>query len=638
MWIGLYICKILKKYTRFLQKIKEISFYNCIYYVDGIFYTNKLRGYLLDNFEEFKQKVKDANDIVSVVSKYVTLNRKGKTWWANCPFHYEKTPSFAVNGTEQYYHCFGCGVSGDIFGFVQHMENCDFYDALKILAENAGLAMPDFSHDGKDAERKKEREQVYAVLREAALYYYKNLSLPAAQPARDYVIGKRKLDSASIKAFGLGYSLGWNEVIDHLKKAGYSYDIMQKAGIIEKNQHNRYYDVFAKRLIFPIINSNDNVVGFSARVLEPVSHTKYRNTGETIVFKKNECVYGINLIKKFKHNEPLNEIIIVEGQMDVISLYKAGVRNAVACLGTALTPNHAKQLKKYCDKVVVCFDGDGAGKKATLRSLDILVGAGLDVYVTSLPPGVDPDEYVLKYGVDSYRQRISDAKYWVEYLINEYASSYNLKRAEERNSFVISSLNVIKKLGSNTEQNVYLQMVKELSNISLDVLKRDLEDIDNMTNVEEPTVKNNESSITKENAYVKAVKFVMGALLHKKEYATLNDDVKDNLLDPDIQKLYDYIADCHSNNKLPIVSHVFDMYDVDNTPLINDIINFDFAESLDNETYYNDCVKLLIRSGLEIKQRDLANRISLESDIEKRKELSRELSLIILKLTQLRKK
>ena len=591
----------------------------------------------MDNFEEFKQKVKDANDIVSVVSKYVTLNRKGKTWWANCPFHYEKTPSFAVNGTEQYYHCFGCGVSGDIFAFVQHMENCDFYDALKILSDNAGLTMPDFSHDGKDAERKKEREQVYAVLREAALHYCKNLNLPEAQPARDYIIGKRKLDNASIRAFGLGYSLGWNEVIDHLRKKGYSYDIMQKAGIIEKNQYNKFYDVFEKRLIFPIINSNDNVVGFSARVLDQASHTKYRNTTETIVFKKNECVYGINQIKKFKHNEPLNEIIIVEGQMDVISLYKAGVKNAVACLGTALTPNHAKQLKKYCDKVVVCFDGDSAGKKATLRSLDILVSAGLNVFVTSLPAGVDPDEYVLNYGVDSYRQRIADAKYWVEYLIYEYASNYNLKRAEERNSFVVSSLNVIKKLSSKSEQDVYLQLVKDISNISLDVLRKDLEDVDNVS-IEQTKSTNNDNAASKENGYVKAVKFVMGALLHKKEYATLNDDVKDNLLDTDIQKLYDYIDQCKKENRTPIVSHVFDMFDVENTPLINDIVNFDFAESLDNPEYYDDCVKLLIRSGLEIKQRDLANKISLESDIEKRKSLSKELSSIILKLTQLKKK
>ena len=591
----------------------------------------------MDSFEEFKQKVKDANDIVSVVSKYQTLNKKGKTWWSNCPFHYEKTPSFAVNEVEQYYHCFGCGVSGDIFKFVQHMEGCDFYDALKILAENAGIAVPDFGGDGKDAERKKEREQIYAVLREAALHYVKNLALPEAKPAVEY-ISKRRLNNEVVRAFGLGYSLGWNEVVDHLRKKGYSFDIMQKAGIVEKNQYGKFYDVYAKRLIFPIINSNDNVVGFSARVLDPKNNPKYRNTGETPVFQKNECVYGINLIKKLRRTEELKEIVIVEGQMDVISVHKSGIKNAVACMGTALTPNHAKQLKKYCNKVVVCFDGDGAGKKATLRSLDILVSAGLDVYVASMPPGIDPDEYVLANGVESYKELIAEAKYWVEYLIREYASKYNLKRAEERNLFVISALNVIKKLQSNTEQNVYLELVKTLSNISMDVLRRDLENIDNVKVEETEQKEKEENVVTKENAYVKAVKFVMGALLHKKEYALLNDDVKENLLDSDIQKLYDYINGCKLEGKTPIVSHVFDMFNVENNPVINDIVNFSFAETIDNEGYYNDCVKLLIRSGLEIKQKEIANKIALESDIDKRKELSKQLSQIILKQNQLRKK
>lgn len=591
----------------------------------------------MDNFEEFKQKVKDSNDIVSVVSKYVTLTKKGKTWWANCPFHYEKTPSFAVNGLEQYYHCFGCGVSGDVFSFVQHMEGCDFFDALKILSENAGLSMPDFSGIEKDSERKKEREQIFSVLRDAAVYYCKNLNLPESKPATEYIFSKRKLNMEAVKAFGLGYSLGWNELIDYLKKKGYSFEIMQKAGLIEKNRNGKFYDVFAKRLIFPIINSNDNVVGFSARALDNNSQPKYRNTGDTPVFQKNECVYGINLIKKLRRSEPLKEIIIVEGQMDVISLYKAGVKNAVACLGTALTQNHAKQLKKYCDKVVVCFDGDGAGKKATLRSLDILVSVGLNVFVAQMPAGVDPDEFILKYGLNGYLELINDSKYWVEYLIREYAQNFNLKRADERNSFVVSSLNVIKKLDSNTEQNVYLELVKNLSNISMDVLRKDLENIDNVKLEEVVVEEKPENTLTKENAYVKAVKFVLSALIHKKDYATLNDDVKDNLIDNDIIKLYEYIESCKQKNVQPIVSHVFDMFNVDNNPLINDIVNFNFNEINDDEKYYNDCVKLLIISGLELKQKDLALKISLTNEIEERKKLSMELAKIIQKQNSLKK-
>ena len=279
----------------------------------------------------------------------------------------------------------------------------------------------------------------------------------------------------------------------------------------------------------------------------------------------------------------------------------------------------------------MCFDGDGAGKKATLRSLDILVSAGLDVYVASMPAGVDPDEYVLANGVESYKQLIAEAKYWVEYLIREYSLKYNLKRAEERNLFVASALNVIKKLQSNTEQNVYLELVKSLSNISMDVLKRDLENIDNVKLEEAKPAEKEDNMITKENAYVKAVKFVVGALLHKKEYACLDEDIKDNLLDPDLQKLYAYLQECKETGKTPIISHVFDLFNVETNPVINDIVNYNFTDIIDNQGYYNDCVKLLVRSGLEMKQKELANKISLESDIDKR-------SQIILKQNALKKK
>ncbi len=591
---------------------------------------------MANSLEEFKQQVKEANDIVSVVSKYVTLNRKGKTWWANCPFHYEKTPSFAVNEQEQYYHCFGCGVSGDVFNFVQHMESCEFMDALTTLAENAGLKMPEFTTDVKTEAQKKEKEQIYNVLREAALYYYRNLNLPQAEIARKY-IEKRRLNNAAVKSFAIGYSLGWTEVIDYLKSKGYSLEIMHKAGIIDKKDDNRYFDVYAKRLIFPIINTNDNVVGFSARILDDSNYAKYRNTGDTVVFEKNKLVYGLNLVRKLKHTEELKEIIIVEGQIDVISLFRSGVKNAVACLGTALTPNHAKQLKRYCDKVVVCFDGDGAGKKATLRSLDILVGAGLDVFVTSMPPGVDPDEYVLKNGTEEFKKLISNAKYWVEYLINEYATQFNLKKAEERSNFVVTALNVIKKLPSLSEQNVYLEMVKSLTNISLDVLRHDLANIDNVKTISQEskeTTSDNSPSLTRENAYIKAVKFVMAALLHKKEYATINEDIKGNLLDYDVQKIYNYICECKQNGTMPIVSHLFDMFNVEDNPVVNDIINYDFNETVNNAEYYNDCVKVLIVSGLNIKQKELANKFSETSDIEQRKQISKQIFEVVQKLKQ----
>lgn len=582
------------------------------------------------DFDTFKQQVKESNDIVSVISKYVTLNQKGKTYWANCPFHFEKTPSFAVNGYEQYYHCFGCGVSGDVFNFVQHMESCDFFDALKLLAESAGLKMPEFAGVEKDSERKTQREKIYEVLREAALYYFKNLNKADAKLALEYFT-KRKIDTQVVKDFGLGYSTGWQDLINHLKTKGYSLEIMQMAGLIDKSKKGNYYDVFTGRLIFPIINSQNNVIGFSARALDSQTMPKYRNTGDTLVFQKNNVVYAINLLKKLKQQEGLTEVLIVEGQMDVISVYKSGVKNVVACMGTALTLNHAKQIKKYCDKVVLCFDGDNAGKKATVKSIDILLNAGLNVNVINLPKGDDPDDYVLKNGVERFKNLIDNAYYWVEYLIREYAENSNLKKLEDRNSFVNSSLDVIKKLSSNSEQNVYLELVEKLSNISIEILKKDLENLNNAA----PKTIHATRSVKNENAQNKAVKFIMASLLHKKDYATLNEEIYKFLRNADITKLYNYFLDCKKQNKMPIISNMFDMFDVENNAFVSDIINYSFNELIDNADYFKDCEKVLMVTGLNNEKDKLASQLAEASDVEK-KEVSKQIILIIEKLNKLK--
>ena len=387
---------------------------------------------------EWIEKLKSNNDIVSTISKYITLNRKGKTWWACCPFHYEKTPSFAVNEYEQFYHCFGCGASGDVIGFVKKYENMDFFDACKVLADNAGMELPEFSNDEQILEKKKKIDRIYNVLRDTANYYFLNLRKPEAKVALDY-LSKRNVNNEIIQSFGLGYSLGWQDVIDYLKNKGYSIQDMIDAGVVEKNSEGRLYDCYAKRLIFPLMNSYGNVIGFSARILEKADFAKYKNTSQTLVFDKSKCLYGINFVKKLKQAEQINQIIIVEGQMDLISLHKNGIKNVVATMGTALTSMHAKELKKYCDKVVLCFDGDGAGIKATLRSIEILVSAGMNVYCMTIPNGQDPDEYVNTYGKEAFYSLADSAKYWVEYLIKKYENDYDLSKPEERKKYVATA-------------------------------------------------------------------------------------------------------------------------------------------------------------------------------------------------------
>ena len=575
-------------------------------------------------------ELKANNEITSVVSKYVNLQRRGRTLWACCPFHFEKTPSFAINESEQYYHCFGCGASGDVIRFVSKIESVDFYDACKILAGYANMQLPAFENNENIIQQKKLKEKYLRLLKDAGRYYYKNLRLPEAKVAQDYLI-KRRLDSQTVKDFAIGYSLGWDEVVTYLKSLGYSWEDMAGAGVCEKRPNN-IYDAYAKRLIFPIINSYGDVVGFRGRVLEGEEYAKYKNTAQTIVFDKSKCVYNINHIKEQKNAGELKEIIIVEGQMDVISLYKNGIKNAVACMGTALTPHHAKEIKRFCDKVVVCFDGDGAGKKATLRSLEILVKSGLNVYVMSLPAGMDPDEYVLKNSRESFLNEVNQAKYWVEYLIYDFADKYNLKKPEEKAKFVKDSLNVIKSLESESEKDIYLDLVKTLSNISISVLRSDMEKNIETEVVDAPVKEKERVLSNRENANIKAVKFVMASLLHKKDYAKLDKRIVENLLNPDYVTVYNYIEKEINEGRTPIVSALFDMFDVDNTIEIYDIINFNFAESEDNEGYYQDCLKHLVRTGLEIKQKEIMSKIVLEKDLDVRRELSKQLQMIILEL------
>lgn len=579
---------------------------------------------------EWINELKARNDIVGTISKYVNVQKKGKTNWACCPFHLEKTPSFAVNEYEQYFHCFGCGASGDVIKFIEKIESVDFYDACKILATNSNMQMPEISGNNEDIKLKKKKKETYLqMLRDTANYYHLNLVRTSPTLAMNY-IKKRGLDATILKTFGLGYSLGWNEVVDHLTKLGYSQEDMLGSGICER-KNNNVFDAQSKRLIFPIVNSYGEVVGFSARLLEEADFAKYKNTAQTLVFDKSKCVYNINSIKKLKQENNLNEVIMVEGQMDVISLYKNGFKNAVACMGTALTSFHAREIKRFSDKVVVCFDGDNAGKQATLRSLEILVNAGLSVYVAMLPDGVDPDDFLNKNSKDEFSRLIANAKYWVEYLIRTIYDKYDHNKPEEKSKFVKECLFVIKKLQSNAEQDIYLNMLKELSNISISVLREDMRLSKTDENIE-VEIKKESSLPSRDNAFLKAVKFVLAALLHKKKYATLNENIKSSLKNPDNILLYEYIENEHKKGKMPIISALFDMFDVEDNKEIYDIVNYEFLPENDNLEYYEDCIKYLVKTSLEAKLQEISKALAAEPDLDKRRQLNAETQMIILKL------
>ena len=579
---------------------------------------------------EWLERLKQNNDIVTVASKYITLSKRGKTWWACCPFHYEKTPSFAINEMEQYYHCFGCGASGDVIKFVSKYESLDFYDTCKKLAEYAGMKVPVYQNDENLVKTKQKRERIYQLLVDTARYFYANLKTPSAKPALEY-LAKRKLDMNIVKEFGIGYSLGWNELVTYLKSKGYAEEEMLDAGVVERSEKGNLFDAQAKRLCFPIFNIYGNVVGFSARVLEKTEFAKYKNTSQTLVFDKSKCIYGINQLKKTKQNESLNEMVIVEGQMDVISLYKSGIKNAVACMGTALTMYHAKDLKRFADKVVLCFDGDSAGKKATLRSIEILVNAGFNVFIVTIPNGHDPDEYVNLYGKSEWDNLIASASYWVEFLINDFASNYNLDKLDEKNKFIKDALNVIKGLSTQSEQELYLKMVQSMTNVTINVLKKDLENSNALEEVDSVNEAVDQQINLKENAYVKAVKFIISAMLHKKDYIKFDNSIRENILNSDYIKIYDYVKNEYDNGRTPIVSRLFDMFDVEDSKDIYDVVNYVFIDGEDNIKYYDDCVNTIKKTGLNNKKNDLLQKISLSKDTVEKSNYIKELQQLLIK-------
>lgn len=336
----------------------------------------------------FKEELKAKNDIVSIISRYVPLIQKGRYFWGRCPFHNEKTPSFAINPTDQVYHCFGCGVGGDVINFVKEIESVDFAGAINILAELAHMEVPssDGSYDdSKIKQLKQEKDRLLALLKDTALHYVDNLKLPQAKPGLEY-FEKRNISPELARRFGLGFSINFQDTINYLTSKGYTIKEMEKAGVV-KTRDDRFYDAMGNRVVFPIMDVSSNVVAFCGRTLEAKPNfAKYLNTQDTVIFNKSKNLYAINIVKKAKiKGEKIDYLIVVEGQMDVVSLHKAGFPMAVASMGTSLTQEQAKLIKRFVDKVYICYDGDTAGKKATLRGLDILRSNGLEVFVMSMP-------------------------------------------------------------------------------------------------------------------------------------------------------------------------------------------------------------------------------------------------------------
>lgn len=578
--------------------------------------------------EELKSRV----NIIDVIGSYTTLTRKGKNYWACCPFHTEKTPSFAINEMEQYYHCFGCHAGGDVIRFVMEIESVSFYEAVKMLAERAGIPLPEIKEDENIIAHKKKVAKMTELMRDTAKHYHSNLRLPDGQKALQYLRGRGFKDSTIVK-FGLGVSAGFTEVVDHLKSLGYSEQLMLEAGVVNVSK-DRYFDHLSNRVITPIFNQYGEVVAFGGRELEKSGYGKYQNTINTPLFDKSKTLYGLNFVRNYKKNNPLDSIIVVEGYMDVISLAQAGIENVVASMGTSFTQYQARLLKKLVSKVYTCFDGDLAGQEATLRGLDILRSENIDVLVISIPDDMDPDEYIKAHGVDAFKGLISSALPLIEYKLYLAELGLDPTNPTSRSKYVEKALSVLKELPTEAEREVYLPIISEKSGITFGGLKNTLESgrfTDSASTLTREEPKKNNVDKDKDMSYYTPARFVLYSLIREMSYAELNEDLLPYLEDDTHRDLYRYYVECKQNGVKLITGNMFTAVEDEKEA---EAILSPSCNSEDNSIsskYFVESLASLKRRYVDKMVADLNERIRVEPDKAKRSELLSILNELILK-------
>ncbi|MBP3626869.1 MAG: DNA primase [Clostridia bacterium] len=417
-------------------------------------------------------EIKYRYDIETAISAYVNLKRRGKNLVGLCPFHNEKTPSFTVYPENGSFYCFGCGVGGDVFTFTGLIENLDYIESVKLLAEKTGITLP---QDGYDDSMQKLKSRIYDINKETARFFHNYIMSAEGKWALDYLLG-RGLSLKTIKHFGLGASPdSWDALIKHLKEKGFSINEMMSANVIGKSQRGTYYDRFRHRVMFPIINIRGNVIGFSGRAMpgEDKAGGKYVNTADTPVYKKSENLFAMNFAK----NNCAERIVLVEGNMDVIALHQAGITNAVAALGTSFTAEQVNLISRYTKEIVLMMDADSAGQKAVRRAFEMLKNSGLSVKVVSVPDGKDPDEYIKKNGVERFKYLLEGAVSDMDYKLLTAAADIDTESEAGRVEYLSSAAQIIAECGDVITRDVYIGKICEKYGVSRTAITAKVEEL-----------------------------------------------------------------------------------------------------------------------------------------------------------------
>jgi DNA primase len=482
--------------------------------------------------DAFLQELKYRCDIETVVSRYVNLRKSGRGLVGLCPFHSEKTPSFHIFPDNQNFYCFGCESGGDVITFIRKIENLEYIEALKFLAQMAGIAMP--VEEGEEGTTFL-KGRILEINRQAALYFHKCLMSPQGAKGLEY-FQKRRLSPETIKGFGLGYAQdSWDALTRHLTNEGYSLDEIRASSLADVSKKTgNYYDLFRNRVMFPIIDLRGNVIAFGGRVLDD-SQPKYLNSRDTLVFNKSRCLFALNFAK----NGNNSSMILCEGYMDAIALHQAGFKNAMATLGTALTPEQSRLMARYAKEVIISYDSDTPGQNAAQRAIGLLTAAGLSVRVLHIEGGKDPDEYIKTYGADKFRLMLEKSGNHIEYRLNELKAKYNIDITEQRAEFLKEAAKVLASIESSMECEVYASKLGEELGVSKDSILADVAKL---------STKHNRSAINARNrAELSASRGLQDKLNPEKSKYLLASIAEENLIvllynNPDFFKKADEIV------------------------------------------------------------------------------------------------
>lgn len=563
--------------------------------------------------DELIDEIRNRNDIVDVISQYVVLKRSGRNFFGLCPFHKEKSPSFSVSPDKQIFHCFGCGVGGNVFHFVSKIENLSFRETIEMLAEKSGVELPTLEGQ-EDTKVLQLKSKVYEINKITAEFYHENLYKPTAKLAQEYV-KKRKLDNNTLKNFLIGYSGNYNELYTMLKQKGFTEEEILASSLVNKTQDGKFIDRFRGRLMFPIQDTRNRVIAFGGRVLDD-SKPKYINSPENIVYSKGRHLFGLNVAKK----GDLKRIIIVEGYMDAISLHQRGISYAVASLGTAMTEAQGRLLRKSSQQVIIGYDSDGAGQAATMRGLEILQGLGCDVRILQIEGAKDPDEFVIKYGPERFEKQVDKAISLVEYKVKVLKNTLNIEHPNDKIKFLKEIAKVLSKIDNEIEREVYAQKISSEYQVSKEAIYAEISKLENtsVTNKRvlesaKPRLQVKEESKVEEQV-LKREKLIIYLLINYPEesYNRIKnvirvEDIKDETNKQIIKKLYDELEKGNSNT-----SNVLDWFEEEK--IINEIswiLAYDF-EITEVEKCIDDILGIYEKEKVIQERNDIINQ--LDSD------------------------